>query len=180
MKQLYFMMTAVLLFSCKNQNQIDTEKFIAKRVSKTEVIQLNGNVEKVFPLFGAFEERKWADGWQPRLIYPSTEIIEEGTIFKTHGHGHHEDEFLWMVIKYQPKEYLVQYLVSTLNRVWTITVKCAPASNASSAQITYSYTGLNSIGNQINPFAMQTIYKHDLKDWEEAINYYLKTGKTLK
>jgi hypothetical protein len=84
-----------------------------------------------------------------------------------------------MVTKYQPKEYLIQYLVSTVNRVWTITVKCTPAGSATSAQITYCYTGLNAAGNQINPMAMHSIYKQDLKDWEKAINYYLKTGKTL-
>jgi hypothetical protein len=180
MKQLYFMMTALLLFSCKNQHQMETEKFVAQRVSKTAVIQLNGSIEKVFSLFGAFEERKWADKWNPKLVYPLTERIEEGTVFKTKGHGHNEAGFLWIVTKYQPNEHLIQYLVSTENRCWTIIIKCTGSDKLTSAEITYSYTGLNLIGNQINPIAIQSIYKQNLKDWEKAINYYLQSGKTLK
>lgn len=174
------MMVALLLFSCKNQNQMETEKFVSQRVSKTAIIQLNGSIEKVFPLFGAFEEKKWADKWDPKLVYPSTERIEEGTVFKTKGHGHNETGFLWIVTKYQPNDHLIQYLVSTENRYWTITIKCTGSGKLTSAEITYSYTGLNLIGNQINPIAMQSIYMQNLKDWEKSINYYLQTGKTLK
>ena len=59
----------------------------SQKISKTASIILNEKIEKVFSLFGAFEERKWAEGWNPVLIYPDSEIIEEGTTFKTEGHG---------------------------------------------------------------------------------------------
>ncbi|MBI1767734.1 MAG: hypothetical protein HYR67_05115, partial [Bacteroidetes bacterium] len=101
------------------------KNFTAQRISKTATINVNGDVRIIFPLFGAFEERKWADGWSPTLIYPATEIMAEGTTFKTSGHGHghinNEAEFLWRVSKFEPEKYLVQYLVSTENRYWTIT-----------------------------------------------------------
>ena len=155
--------------------------FKAEKVSKTATINANANIDKIFPLFGAFEERKWADGWAPTLIYPSTEIMEEGTTFKTQGHGHDETEFLWRVSKYDPQNYLVQYLVSTENRYWTITVKCQAVSDSStSATVTYTYIGLNSLGNEINKHALDKMYSKNLKDWEEAINYFITTGKVLK
>lgn len=44
--------------------------FIAEKVTKTATFNLNAGVDKIFPLFGAFEERKWTDGWTPTLIYP--------------------------------------------------------------------------------------------------------------
>ncbi len=66
---------------------MDNAKFKSQKISKTASITLNGDIEKVFPLFGAFEERKWAEGWNPTLIYPETEIIEEGTTFITEGNG---------------------------------------------------------------------------------------------
>jgi hypothetical protein len=148
--------------------------FTAQRISKAAVITLNGDPDNVFPLFGAFEERKWAEGWDPVLIYPVAEIIDEGTTFKTSGHGHDEMEFLWIVSKYEPADHLIQYLVSTSNRFWTVTVKCKPADNSRTwAEITYIYTGLNELGNTINRFALEKIYKQELKDWEEAINNYL-------
>ena len=138
---------------------------------------LNGYISIVFPLFGAFEERKWAKGWDPVLIYPQTEIIEEGTTFKTIGHGHGETEFLWRVSKYEPEKYLIQYLVSTENRYWTITVKCKTIEqDKTAAEITYSFIGLNELGNKINQQSLANMYKNELKDWEEEINNYLKNA----
>ncbi len=140
-------------------------KFCSEKVSQTSTIYINANVEKVFSLFGAFEERKWAEGWNPVLIYPQSEIIEEGTTFKTHAHSHGEEEYIWRVTKYEPEKYLIQYLVSTENRYWTITIKCKPAeSNRAPAEITYSYIGLNELGNKINKHSLEKMYQHNLKD----------------
>ncbi len=150
------------------------KKFKAERVSKTAVITLNGKIETVFPLFGAFEERKWAEGWDPTLIYPATENIEEGTTFKTKGFDYTEHEFIWRVSKYEADKFLIQYMVSTVNRYWTITIKCnSLIENKTSAEITYTYTGLNELGNRINEQSLEQMYAHNLKDWEEAINSFL-------
>ena len=154
---------------------MDRQKFYSKKISKTATIVLKDNIENVFPLFGAFEERKWASGWNPKLIYPNHEIIEEGTTFKTSENNSEEKEFLWIVIKFEPDNYLLQYLVTTMNRYWTITIKCIPLSkDETSCDITYKYIGLNEKGNEINKESLQKIFKNNLKDWEEEINYYLK------
>lgn len=154
-----------------------TNHFTAKRVTRTATIYLNGAIEKVYPLFGAFEERKWAEGWAPVLIYPASAIIEEGTTFITPASNPDEKEFLWRVSKYEPAQYLVQYLVSTVNRYWTITVQCVATSpTTTSATITYTYIGLCELGNALNEAAIKVMYATELKDWEEAINYYLAHG----
>lgn len=148
--------------------------FASEKVSRSATIILQGKIERVFPLFGAFEERKWAKGWEPTLIYPSTEVIEEGTTFKTKSHSHNENEYLWRVSKFYPKDFLIQYLVSTENRYWTITVKCAPASETTtSATITYSFIGLNALGNSLNRHALDSMYNENLLDWQAEINEYL-------
>ena len=154
--------------------------FKAERILRTATITLNGNIKDVFPLFDAFEERKWEPDWDLTLIYPEREVIEEGTTFKTEGSGHGEGEFLWIVSKFQPENYLIQYLVSTPNRHWTITVNCNPLeNNKTKAEVTYSFIGLNEKGNEINRQSLKKMYAYNLKDWEEAINYYLKNGKAL-
>lgn len=148
--------------------------FKSKKISQRAVITLNGSVENIFPLFGAFEERKWAMGWNPVLIYPDTEIIQEGTTFKTVGNDI-EPEYIWIVSKYEPDNFLIQYLVFTNNRHWTITVECSSIDeNKTEAEITYTFTGLNEKGNEINELALQKMYMHNLKDWEEEINSYLE------
>ena len=131
-----------------------------------------------FPFIRAFEERKWANGWNPTLVYPATEIIEEGTTFTTTGNGKGEKEFLWRVSKFDPAEFLIQYMVSTENRYWTITVQYKEMDvNRTAAEVSYTYIGLNEIGNTINENSIRAMYKDELKDWEEEINYYLLNGK---
>lgn len=169
---------SMLMVSCKNPQSMDNQNFKAEKISKTETILLMGSIQNVFLLFGAFEERKWAEGWNPTLIYPLTEIVEEGTTFKTRGHGHDETEFLWRITKYQPETHLIQYLVSTPNRYWTITVICKPlTADKTTAEITYTFIGLNDTGNTINKQALEKMYEQNLKDWEEAINFYLHHGE---
>lgn len=155
--------------------------FTAERVSKTATINLSESVEKVFPLFGPIEERKWADGWNPVVLYPESGELEEGMIFTTEGHGDGEIAFTWIVSKYEPESHLIQYIASTENRYWLVKIECFASSDTQTrATITYTYTGLNVFGNEINRRAIEKMYERDLKDWEEAINHYLKTGKVLK
>jgi hypothetical protein len=79
-----------------------------------------------------------------------------------------------MVSKYDSVRFLIQYLVYSSNRIWTITITCSPVSDhTSSAAITYSFTGLNEMGNQINQHFLQIIYRHNLSDWADDINHYL-------
>lgn len=178
-----FRLTFILLIAlaaCQPRTNMEEQKFKAERVTKTATIALNGTIEQVFPLFGAFEERKWAEGWNPALIYPAEEIMEEGTTFRTKASGKLEKEFIWRVSRFEPQRYLVQYLVSTPNRYWTITVQCAEGQGQhATAEITYSYTGLTPLGNTINKESLNNMYAENLRDWEEAINYYLANGKML-
>jgi len=46
--------------------------------------------------------------------------------------------------------------------------------------ITYTYVGLNDLGNRLNAHALESMFKHNLKDWELAINHYLETGSRLR
>src|SRR6266498_3135903 len=87
-------------------------------------------------------------------------IVEEGTTFKTLRLGHDEKEYLWRVSKYEAEKKVIQYLVSSENRYWTITIKCNPLTeNKTIAEITYSFIGLNELGNKLNEQAIQHMYK---------------------
>jgi hypothetical protein len=177
----------ILLVNCAKSEcckgfalQNDSTQFRSEKVSQTDSITLNGGVKKVFPLFGAFEERKWAKGWQPELIYMNADTMQEGTTFKTAGHGFGEPGYTWRINKYEPQNALVQYLVISPNRYWTITVKCrALAGNKTLAQINYTFIGLNEMGNHLDKHFLDKMYEHHLKDWEQAMNDFLRTGKPV-
>ena len=162
---------------CTTVGDAPRENFQSQRISRTASFVLDANIARVFPLYGAFEERKWAPGWEPTLIYPAKEVIEEGTTFTIEPQEHDYDEggSRWIVSKYEPEQYLIQYLVSTNNRFWTITVKSEPVEKEAKTKtaVTYTYTGLNEVGNQRNKKSMDTMFAHDLQDWAALINAHL-------
>jgi hypothetical protein len=151
----------------------------AERIGKCAVIDLNAPVEKVFPLFGPVREKEWAEGWDPEIIYSNTSLVEEHMIFRTKAHHPSESHYTWVITQYDPEGYQIGYTVSTVNRIWFIRVVCKAAASRTTAEVCYTYTGLNEAGNDLNRKALGKMYARDLKDWEEAINYYLQYGKQL-
>jgi hypothetical protein len=162
-----------------SNKEILTE-FKPERISRSATFTANGKIENIFPLFGPIQESEWAAGWEPEILYRSGEdvLVEEHMMFQTIGHAE-EGKYLWVITQYRPEKYLVEYTVSTHERVWFIRVECESAGKNTHVQVSYTYTGLTVEGNRENERALQRMFAHDLKDWEEAINYYLKTGKQL-
>jgi hypothetical protein len=159
--------------------------FKAKRISRTNSMILNASLKTVFPLFGPIAEKKWAYGWDPQIIFSSTNRLEPKMVFKTQMTGHHEKgetHCIWIVSRLIPQQALIEYTVFTNERVWWITIQCQEhvSNQTTRAKITYTFTGLTEKGNAINEKHLARIYAHDLKDWEESINYFLKTGKTFR
>lgn len=153
--------------------------FTAQRIAKTATIVINAPLDRAFPLFGPIKEKEWAAGWNPQILYPSMNLVEERMIFKTSSpHGHNEPDYIWTVSKYIPAQALIEYMVHTPERIWWITIECRENSKGGTteAEITYTYTGLTDRGNAINEKALQSMYAQDLTDWEDALNYYVKTG----
>lgn len=47
------------------------------------------------------------------------------------------------------------------------------SSNKTLATVTYTYIGLNDLGNQLNKVSLEKMYSRQLLDWQEEINNYL-------
>ncbi len=165
---------AVFLWGCTKHEPMQTANFVAEKAERTASFTVNGSIDEVFPLFGAFEERKWEPKWNPILVYPQEEIIEEGTTFYTEGH-HGEPDYLWRVVWYDEGQHIIRYLVSTPDRDWTITVACLAVNESQQTQatVTYSYIGLTPKGNKMNSAHLEKMYQHNLQDWADALNNYL-------
>jgi hypothetical protein len=96
----------------------------------------------IFPFFLHYHSKA-----QELYVGTNYEVIEEGTTFKTPGHGHDGKEFIWRVSKFEAENFLIQYLVSFENLYWTITIKYVPiGDNKTSATINYTFIGLNELG----------------------------------
>jgi hypothetical protein len=150
-----------------------------ERISRTATIRLNAQVDVTFQLFGPIKEKEWAYGWDPEIIYSATNLVEQHMIFRTKGRNEGESSYIWTITTYDTSQHIIEYTVSTANRVWFITVVCSERKKQTVAAITYTFTNLTNEGREFNTTALNRMYAEDLKDWERAINYYLKTGKVL-
>ena len=155
----------------------------AERISQTATISLHGPFDQVFPLFGPIREKEWADGWDPQILVLESDNIEKHMVFQTHPHIEDEqDMYTWTVSTYDPDRGQIEYTIFTKTRLWWINIDCRPLEGGSAceASVTYTYVGLDERGNERNRKALAAMYKHDLKDWEHAINHYLETGSLLR
>jgi hypothetical protein len=156
-----------------------TMEFSAVRISKTATILLNENIENVFPLFGPVREMEWADGWEPQILHANDEVAEH-MIFRTKASNIQEECYQWIITRYEPQQHSIEYAVSANERVWFIAVDCKRYDKQTLATVTYTYIGLSEAGHQRNREALEKMFTANLTDWEEAINYYLRTGEKLK
>lgn len=167
--------TLVMMMACDLSKE--TKEFTSRRISNSSTIKLDGSIEDVFPLFGPIREMDWEPTWKPEIIFPQNKEVEEHMVFRTIGRFEAEALYTWIISQYYPSNYLIEYTVSTLNRIWTIRITCQPEEKETLATITYTYTSLSERGSELNALALEKIYEHKLEDWREAINSYLHSTR---
>ena len=155
----------------------------SKMISNTASIVLDAPLQEVFPLFGPIEERKWADGWNPEVVFSETATADERMVFRPRmDHDSRPTESLWVVSKYSAKDAVIEYTIFAPGRMGWIAVRCASHAGGTQtrATVAYSFLGLTEAGRAANTKALNRIFADNLKDWEVAINHYLKTGECLR
>jgi hypothetical protein len=153
--------------------------FKSSRITKRATIVLHGTLDVVFPLFGPIMEKEWCDDWEPEMVFTTTNLIDEHMVFRTKGKFESEPFYTWVLTRYNPQNHVVEYAVSTQNRIWFIRVECHGLENKTLATISYTYTSLNEIGETYNTLSLEKMYSRNLEDWSDAINHYLQTGSKL-
>ncbi len=166
-----------MIFPGLKNNDVE---ILNQRITKTATIFIKGKVAEVFPLFGPIKEKEWAPGWNPEIIYSQTGIVEKHMIFRTARKFDEAEDYTWVITHCDPEACFIEYAVNTSERIWFIAVQCRSESDGmTSASVTYTFTALTDKGARLNEIALEKMYENDLKDWEEAINYYLKHGSLI-
>nr|WP_321405666.1 hypothetical protein [uncultured Carboxylicivirga sp.] len=144
-------------------------------------IQTNhASIDKVFPLLCPVREKDWLDGWEYRMIYSKSGVVEENCVFATPHHG--ESETIWHVTQHDQEKYQIEFVRLTPGEnVVRINIRLeAVSENKTHTHITYLYTGLNEKQNHYIQNQLVNDFNSSMLWWETAINYYLKNGKILK
>lgn len=135
--------------------------------------------EKVFPLLCAVREAEWVPGWDYRLIYSNSGIAECGCVFITANEG--GTETTWIVTDHDPAAFKIAFVWVNPGFVAAqISIRLhATSSNQTAALISYTYTGLSENGNREVERYDRVWFEHKMRDWERAINHYLRTGQKI-
>ena len=154
--------------------------FSAKRVTRSYRQTIFVIPEKVFPLLCPAREADWLDGWQYNMIYSTSGLVEKGAVFSTPHHD--KKETVWMVTNYDTKNLKVDFCRFTPDsRTCFLQISVSAKGNDESfVDISYTYTAISEQGNNfIDSFTEET-FLESVKFWEDAMNYYLKTGNKLE
>jgi len=132
--------------------------------------------EQVVPLFGAHEERKWAEGWDPRFVYPTPAHDQQGMVFKV-AHGQHSS--VWINTALDLAGGHIQYAHVLGDAMATLIDIHATRQGPQKTAVTvvYERTALVPEANE----HVQNIAKSDEKggkEWGDAMNAYFAKGRT--
>ena len=125
------------------------------------------------PFFGANEERKWAEGWNPKFLKPNPVRDEQGAVF-TIAHPGGADA-IWVMTAADFAGGHIQYVYVIPDAMATlIDIHLTQANSKTTAvHVVYERTALRPEGNaHVEHFA-----KNDGgqgPEWADAINGYLK------
>ena len=144
-----------------------------KRVKHSADFQIYQPVEILFPLFSPEGEKLWVPGWNYKSVTGSADLHED-FIFLTENHDHAASDAIWLVKRYEPGEYLIEfYKVEPDNKVGIITVKCFAVSQAkANVNVTYEYIALSEKGAEfVSGFTIGE-YESFIAEWQQLLEAY--------
>jgi hypothetical protein len=145
-------------------------------VKHSEKFRIDQPIETIFPLFSAEGEKLWVPGWDYENIMGSNDLHED-YIFLTKNHDHASTDAIWLVKRYDPESFLVQfYKVEPEDKVGVITVQCIQIDKRlTEVEVTYEYTGLSEKGDEFVDGFTSTQYKEFIGEWNSLLVSYFQS-----
>ena len=145
-------------------------------VKHSEKFRIDQPIETLFPLFSAEGEKLWVPGWDYENIMDSIDLHED-YIFLTKNHDHASTDAIWLVKRYDPESFLVQfYKVEPEDKVGVITVQCIQIDKRlTEVEVTYEYTGLSEKGDEFVDGFTSTQYKEFIGEWNSLLVSYFQS-----
>ncbi len=121
---------------------------------------------RVFPLFTARGERKWAPGWDPT---PLSGGEQRGSAFRTSSQEGRTTT--WIVVDYRPSEGRVSYArLAEGSNIGLVDVVCTePAAGGTDVSVTYTLTPLGAEGEAfVRHFLEPDTFARMIEEWRAA------------
>lgn len=147
-------------------------------VKHSEKLRIDQPIESLFPLFSAEGEKLWVPGWDYENIMGSNDLHED-YVFLTKNHDHASTDAIWLVKKYDPESFFVQfYKVEPEDKVGVISVRCISIDMCNTeVEVTYEYIGLSEKGNEFVDGFTSTQYKEFIGEWNSLLVSYFQSKR---
>jgi hypothetical protein len=154
----------------------DASVFTGERAIRSHAFFVALPMAEAFRLFEPEGERAWAQGWDPRYVYPADGRAESGMVFTT---SHGSESTIWNLVRHDPAGGVVEYLrVTPGSRVATVLVQCADAgAGRTRVTVVYTFTALSEAGNDYVRAMDDAHYRTFIDGWETAIAAALESKK---
>ena len=155
----------------------------AKRFSHSGSVSVNASPDRVFPLLCPVREYEWIDGWDCRLIYSESGLVEEGCIFSTHFPD--DGPTLWVTTLHDPVTRRVEFVRFTPElKVLRMQLRVDEGgAGISSLTIRYTLTALSGEGNSLVDRLAATggsYFEQHIHRIGTLLNHFLTRGEMLK
>ncbi|GAB4359047.1 MAG: hypothetical protein Kow006_27920 [Gammaproteobacteria bacterium] len=144
------------------------------RIKHTATFEIGHPAQELFPLFSPEGEKLWVPGWDYENVMGGTELHED-YLFITRSHDHAASDAVWVVKRYQPEEYRVQfYKVEPGQKVGVVDVQCFEEGEGSTrVQVSYEYIGLSPEGDAFIEGFDEAGYRAFIGEWKVLLDRYL-------
>jgi len=144
-----------------------------KRIKHSANFNINAPADQLFPLFSAEGEKLWVPGWDYENIMNSTRPSED-YVFITKNHDHASTSAIWIVKKYEPQKYNIQfYKIEPDDKIGIITVKCIKIDNLNTnVEVVYEYVGLSKNGEKFIEGFTAEKYEEFIGEWNILLKKY--------
>ena len=137
-------------------------------------------VERVFPLFSPEGEKRWVPNWDYENIMGTTALSED-YVFLTRSHNHASTDAIWLVKRYMPKEWLIQfYRVEPEDKIGVVTVQCSRISGRTThVEVAYQYIPLSEKGCEFIAGFTAESYEKFIGGWKDLLLQYFESADRL-
>ena len=144
-----------------------------RTVQHKKSFEIDKTIEDVFPMFTPEGEKLWVPDWDYENVMGSTELSED-YFFTTRTHDHVTTSAIWIVKKYHPEAYFVQYYkIEPEDKIGIVTVACTDLGvERTKVQVTYKYMALSAIGEQFISEFNQDVYENFINEWQILLKNY--------
>ena len=144
-----------------------------KSVEHTLSFELPYPVSEIFPLFSPEGEKLWAPGWDYTNVMGTSDLSED-YVFMTQTHDHASTEAIWIVKKFDPKAYAVEfYKVQPGDKVGLIKVYCTKITEKRTRiEVTYKYIAISETGNIFVSGFDKNAYQAYIDEWQSLLTNY--------